>query len=234
MGYVYILTNPSFKENWIKIGRTEREVNVRSKELDNTAIPLPFEIFATIKTEKYVELEDTIHNQLTKLTDKRIRPSREFYNLAPEVALDVIKSLCNLLPDAEVNFPDEEGEEMESKPHATRVKFVKKGSYIVNYTDYFYLFNGICDAKLKVLNGNRFILLAGSIIDPGVYSHEDVIRKYRNDNAEHIRDNIVIDDIEFNSPSTPACLARGGACNGKFYWKTKDGKPLNDYIEYIK
>lgn len=36
-GYVYILTNPSFKEDWVKIGKSSRPVNVRSKELD---IPL--------------------------------------------------------------------------------------------------------------------------------------------------------------------------------------------------
>ena len=45
-GYVYILTNPSFREDWVKIGRSRRPVDVRSKELDNTAVPLPFEIYA--------------------------------------------------------------------------------------------------------------------------------------------------------------------------------------------
>ena len=45
-GYVYILTNPSFREDWIKIGKSSRPVDVRSKELDNTAVPLPFEIYA--------------------------------------------------------------------------------------------------------------------------------------------------------------------------------------------
>lgn len=45
-GYVYILTNPSFREDWVKIGKSARPVDVRSKELDNTAVPLPFEIFA--------------------------------------------------------------------------------------------------------------------------------------------------------------------------------------------
>jgi hypothetical protein len=53
MGYVYILTNPSFKDDWVKIGKSAREVNLQSKELDNTAVPLPFSIFATLKTSKY-------------------------------------------------------------------------------------------------------------------------------------------------------------------------------------
>lgn len=41
-GYVYILTNPSFKEDWVKIEKSARPVDVRSKELDNTAVPLPY------------------------------------------------------------------------------------------------------------------------------------------------------------------------------------------------
>ena len=58
-GYVYILTNPSFREDWVKIGKSSRPVDVRSKELDNTAVPLPFEIYATMKTVKYNEKERT-------------------------------------------------------------------------------------------------------------------------------------------------------------------------------
>ena len=56
-GYVYILTNPSFREDWVKIGKSSRSVDVRSKELDNTAIPLPFEIYATLKTSKFDKVE---------------------------------------------------------------------------------------------------------------------------------------------------------------------------------
>ena len=59
-GYVYILTNPSFREDWVKIGKSSRPVDVRSKELDNTAVPLPFEIFATMKMVKYNEVEKLV------------------------------------------------------------------------------------------------------------------------------------------------------------------------------
>ena len=78
-GYVYILTNPSFKEDWVKIGRSSRPVDVRSKELDNTAVPLPFEIYATLKTEKYVEAEKLIHRYIERFTNLRIRDNREFF-----------------------------------------------------------------------------------------------------------------------------------------------------------
>ena len=80
-GYVYILTNPSFREDWVKIGKSSRPVDVRSKELDNTAVPLPFEIYATLKTAKYDKVEKQIHKQIDRLTDLRIRQNREFFNI---------------------------------------------------------------------------------------------------------------------------------------------------------
>ena len=63
-GYVYILTNPSFREDWVKIGKSSRPVDVRSKELDNTAVPLPFEIFATMKITMYNEEEKLVSSSL--------------------------------------------------------------------------------------------------------------------------------------------------------------------------
>lgn len=90
-GYVYILTNPSFREDWVKIGKSARSVDVRSKELDNTAVPLPFEIYATIRTVKYNEVERLVHELIDSLTDFRIRQNREFFNVNPQRALDIFK-----------------------------------------------------------------------------------------------------------------------------------------------
>lgn len=101
-GYVYILTNPSFKEDWVKIGKSARPVDVRSKELDNTAVPLPFEIFATMKTGKYNEVEKLVHKTIDRLTDLRIRQNREFFNVAPQVALDIFRDIAMTIDDAEV------------------------------------------------------------------------------------------------------------------------------------
>lgn len=101
-GYVYILTNPNFREDWVKIGKSSRPVNVRSKELDNTAVPLPFEIYATLRTAKYAKVEKQIHKQIDRLTDLRIRQNREFFNIAPSVALDIMRDIADLLDDAEL------------------------------------------------------------------------------------------------------------------------------------
>ena len=99
-GYVYILTNPSFREDWVKIGKSSRPVDVRSKELDNTAVPLPFEIFATLATRKYHEVEKIVHKTIDRLTDLRIRQNREFFNVAPQVALDIFKDIASAIDDA--------------------------------------------------------------------------------------------------------------------------------------
>lgn len=101
-GFVYILTNPSFKEDWVKIGMSSRPVNIRSKELDNTAVPLPFSIYATLKTTKYIEAERHVHLFLDQFTDRRIRRGREFFNVTPEEALRIFINVASLLDDAEI------------------------------------------------------------------------------------------------------------------------------------
>lgn len=102
-GYVYILTNPSFREDWVKIGRSARPVDVRSKELDNTAVPLPFEIFATMKTTKFMEAEKLIHRYIERFTNLRIRDNREFFNVKPEVALEIFRDVAGVLGDAVID-----------------------------------------------------------------------------------------------------------------------------------
>lgn len=120
-GYVYILTNPSFREDWVKIGKSSRPVDVRSKELDNTAVPLPFEIFATMKTIKFNEVEKLVHKTIDRLTDLRIRQNREFFNVPPQMALDIFKDIALTIDDAEVveyedNKPIVKKKEKETEP----------------------------------------------------------------------------------------------------------------------
>lgn len=99
-GFVYILTNKSFRDDWVKIGKSSRPVDVRSKELDNTAVPLPFDIFATMQTVKYAEIEKIIHKQIDRLTDLRIRQNREFFNVEPNLALEILFDLATALDDS--------------------------------------------------------------------------------------------------------------------------------------
>ena len=105
-GYVYIMTNPSFKENWVKIGKSARPVGLRLKELDTTSVPMPFEIYATLKTSKFNEVEKKIHREIDRFTDFRVRKNREFFEVEPQVALDLLKDIASFLDDA-VKVADE-------------------------------------------------------------------------------------------------------------------------------
>lgn len=100
-GFVYILTNPSYKDNIIKIGYT---INLKNRlaQLDKTGVPTPFEPYMTVETKKYKELEKVIHHELDKLTDFRTRDNREFFEIDPVDAADLLKNLSELIDDAQI------------------------------------------------------------------------------------------------------------------------------------
>ena len=99
VGYVYILTNPSFREDWVKIGKTTN-MEERLRTLYNTSLPLPFEVFATMKTSKYNEAEKLVHHYIERFTNLRIEKKREFFNVKPEEVLDIFREVATLLDDA--------------------------------------------------------------------------------------------------------------------------------------
>lgn len=113
-GYVYILTNPSLK-GMVKIGKTRRPVNTRSKELYNTAIPTEFVEFASLKTSKYAQVEELVHRILTKLTRKRVSEKREFYKIKPQEALEILTDVSGVL-DPDDRWFHVPGQEVVVKP----------------------------------------------------------------------------------------------------------------------
>ncbi len=100
-GFVYILTNPSYKDNIIKIGYTTNLKN-RLAQLDRTGVPMPFDPYMTVETSKFKQLERVIHHELDKLTDFRTRENREFFEIDPIDAADLLKNLARLLDDADI------------------------------------------------------------------------------------------------------------------------------------
>ena len=126
------MTNPSFREDWVKIGKSSRPVDIRSKELDNTAVPLPFEIYATIQTIKYNDVEKHVHKTIDRLTDLRIRQNREFFNVPPQIALDIFNDIAKMIDDAVVTIYKDNKPvphpEKEKSPEATK-RVVKRGRF---------------------------------------------------------------------------------------------------------
>lgn len=129
VGYVYILTNPSFREDWVKIGKSSRPVDVRAKELDNTAVPLPYDIYALLQTTKYNEVERLVHKTIDRLTDLRIRQGREFFNIKPAQALDILRDISLTLDNAVILRPNEQGKLVPEQEHKTEQKNTAKAKH---------------------------------------------------------------------------------------------------------
>ena len=110
-GLVYILTNPSFKALYIKIGYTDRPIKERLRDLNNTSVPYDFKVYALLKTKpgKSKEVEGMIHELFESY---RMNEKREFFNLNPLEALEKMKKLAKLLDSTVIRY-DEDGNEKE-------------------------------------------------------------------------------------------------------------------------
>jgi len=207
-GYVYILTNPSFRKDWVKIGKTARPVNTRSKELDNTAVPLPFEIYATLKTVEYANAEKLIHKMIDRLTNKRIRKSREFFNIEPEVALDILRDVRDVLGgEIAIDGP--------TKAERKQPKAVKKSSELVC------IGNG-GDARGRQ-TGSGFMVLKGSkvskTIAPSFKGKSYHRLRCSLEEGRTIVSRVFVRDCIFDSLSAASSVVLGRASNGKICWK---------------
>lgn len=99
VGYIYILTNESFnKSNLIKIGYSEN-VKQRVRGLFNTALPTPFEIYATYEVPKIYDKnpDKFIHSIIQKLNPNlRINANREFFEIEPWDAYDILEAMAKM------------------------------------------------------------------------------------------------------------------------------------------
>lgn len=101
-GYVYILTNPSFREDWVKIGKSSLFADILPGENVNAFVPFPFEIYATIQSVNYHEIERLVHNMLGRLTDLKVQSDTGFFKISPRKVFEVFCDIAEAIDDAEV------------------------------------------------------------------------------------------------------------------------------------
>lgn len=102
MGYIYILTNPSFPQ-YVKIGYAT-DVKQRLDELNrSTAVPFAFRIYATYEVDSALS-DKKLHSILDKL-DPDLRSTeevdgkrriREFYAMTPEDAFSILEAIAEI------------------------------------------------------------------------------------------------------------------------------------------
>ena len=87
---VYVLSNEGMP-NLIKIGKTQRkDLQARMSELYSTGVPFPFECLWAGEVKDCAKIESIIHNAFR---DKRVNPRREFFNIAPDQVIPLLKEL---------------------------------------------------------------------------------------------------------------------------------------------
>jgi hypothetical protein len=90
-GFVYVMSNPSFTNNLLKIGMSSRDPSTfRAKELETTGVPTPFDVEYVAFAKGYRSLEKKIHKALEQ---HRPNKNREFFDISLLDAVINIKSL---------------------------------------------------------------------------------------------------------------------------------------------
>ena len=102
VGYVYIMTNPGFKE-YVKIGYA-KNVEERLNTLNaSSAVPFSFRVYATYKvtselSDKEVhKIIDNLNPELrTKENEGGKKRVREFFTMTPERAFSILESIAKI------------------------------------------------------------------------------------------------------------------------------------------
>lgn len=88
-GYLYVLSNPSLPK-YLKVGYTNRTLEQRLTELNNTSIPLPFKIEFYCIVDDAENVERAVHAELVK---KNFKKDKEFFIISPKMAVKEIKEM---------------------------------------------------------------------------------------------------------------------------------------------
>lgn len=93
LGWVYVLHNPSFKDNMIKIGFTNRPTpQQRAQELSkHTGVPTEFEVVYAVQVPNAQSVETRVHQILQH---KRAQNNREFFECSTDEAVKTIRSVA--------------------------------------------------------------------------------------------------------------------------------------------
>ena len=102
--YVYIMSNPSFPGDVLKIGWTREHPNKRANDLHTSGIPTPFIVEYVIITSEGSKLEKQIHDHIKIY---RINSNREFFKISKDELTKILinELMLELTPITEITAP---------------------------------------------------------------------------------------------------------------------------------
>lgn len=230
VAYIYIMTNPTFSgHDWVKIGYA-KNVEQRRKQLSTTALPFPYEIYATYEIPESPHMGDKVlHTIITNLNPNlRLTKNREFFVMTPQQAYDLLRGIAMIHNREDKLVKGGVGQRL--------IETTTKGKDCSNSIN---SPNGIvfyCKSKeanaIGILNNESIIVQRGSRINSETTSSlEERYVKLREKLVEdgYIVDNVFVKDIELN-PSRASRIILGRPSNGNDDWKDKDGEKLKVYL----
>lgn len=244
---IYIITHPQFP-GYVKIGYAS-DLKQRLSSL-NTGTICDFEPYAVYETPK--EKSDIQIHAIIKLLNPILRASKfdggkegqkEFFKLDPEQAFQLMEHIAivsgtrqklykidkNLKPIAGTDGTKDKTDDVEDPTPPPVVPPIKNH----NIPDGLYTMEtklkktGLVAKATLEIKGNKFVLKAGSFIAPESERNDKFKTWYRN---IKVKDNVLLEDKEYESVSTPAVIVRGKSTNGWTIWKNSKG----EYIEVYK
>ena len=91
--YVYVMSNPSYSDDYLKIGWTREHPLIRADDLHTSGIPTPFVVEFVMITPEGSKLEKIIHEHIKKY---RIHSKREFFNISKNTLSEILTNELKL------------------------------------------------------------------------------------------------------------------------------------------
>jgi len=174
-----------------------------------------------IEVDNYDEKEVLLHS----LFDKSRLQNSELFAVDVEMVIQLLTSF-----EGKQVYPENVTKE-QIFAEATEIRQESVGMALIPDGIYYLKENrrgfGTITAQMKVESG-RFIVLKGSKCAPVTGTWAPEARR-----AAIIENDVLVEDIECNSPSTAGWVPLGKANNGWIVWKTADGKPINTFRSAI-
>ena len=215
----------------IKIGKTgsanfeQRMYNLESNGYRNiTGLKRAF----AIEVDDYDEKESLLHT----IFEKSQLSDTELFALNEDIAIQLLSSF-----DGKQIFPKNISKE-EVFDKATEAKESKtcipNGEYYMSRKTKRWD-NKTIKGTMRVENG-KIVVLKGSICCPVIQNPEDsaLFGTTAKRSEVEIIDNVLQEDVEFNSVSMAAQFLTYSVENGWMDWKTKDGKPIDVFRRSMK
>lgn len=225
---IYVITNPDFADNCVKIGYTT-DLKNRLKTF-NTGAPKDYEVFSTYDVPNIAKHkpDKMLHALLTKLDPKlKVDPKKEFFFLYPEEAYDILKYIA-IMHDREDClhlYGTYTTRKTSGSAAASSTSSAPKGHY--------YYASGA--TLVSDGSGSNYTLLKGAILKPWNGNPDnEPFKKMQEDYVSSggaAYDGTVLKttiDLTFKSASAVTNLVFCTRRNGRETFKDKDGKSIND------